>query len=436
MASLTPVDYQSLFHALPGSYLLLAPDGTVVDNSDQHVAVSMLPRAQSQGRNIFDAYPSAPESQRDLDASHEQVRRTLRPDAMPLLRYDLERPAEQGGGTEERYWQITHHPILDAQGQLQYILQMPQDVTEQHRATLQAAEAQKALDEARLRTDFILESLPVLVWTNRPDGTPDYFNPRWLELTGKKHEELITESTWDDITHPDDRANLVQAWQDALRKGQLFQHEYRLRRHDGQYRWLLIRVSPRLDAEGRITMWVGAGSDITEQRQMVQELLQANEQQAILSDQAYQTYRQAEVQRETYESLFMQAPALICILRGPDFRYDFVNTRYQDLFRGRQLVGLPLVDALPELQSQGIVELLENVYSTGETFYGNEVPLQLQRPDGTAFSGFYNFTYQRFSEANQPTGIMVSAFDVTALVQARHALERLRDAGPTGFPPG
>ena len=135
----------------------------MLDNSDQHVEASLLPRAQAVGHNIFEAYPSAPESQRDLDASHEQVRRTLRPDTMPLLRYDLERPAELGGGTEERYWQVTHYPILNPDGTLQYILQIPQDVTAVHLAAQAAAQARQALDEARLRTEVIMESLSVLV---------------------------------------------------------------------------------------------------------------------------------------------------------------------------------------------------------------------------------------------------------------------------------
>ena len=426
-----PIDYQALFQALPGSYLLLAPDGTVLDNSDQHVAVSLLPRAQAVGRNIFDAYPSAPESQRDLHASHEQVRRTMRPDTMPLLRYDLERPAELGGGTEERYWQITHYPILDTQGQLQYILQMPQDVTETHRASLAAAEAQKALDESQRRTEFILESLPVMVWTNRPDGTPDYFNPRWLEFTGKPHEQLLLESVWDDMTYPGDRAGLMQAWQEALREGQLFQYEYRLRRHDGQYRWLLLRVSPRRDEAGQIMMWVGAASDIHERRQMVQELLTANEHQAILSEQAYQQYQKAESQRETYENLFSQAPALICILRGTEHRYEFVNPRYQQVFPHRQLVGLTVPEALPEVKDQGIIELLNKVYQTGETFEAHELPLQLERDaSGELRTDYFNFTYQQFRESGQPAGIMVFAYEVSDLVRARQVLEKLRDAGP------
>lgn len=426
----TSLDYQALFRHLPGSYLLLAPDGTVLDNSDQHVAVSLRPRAQAVGRNIFDAYPSAPESQRELAASHEQVRRTLRPDTMPLLRYDLERPAELGGGTEERYWQLTHYPLLNEQGELQYILQIPHDVTEQHRAAQAATQARQALNEAQDRTQFIMESLPVLVWTNRPDGTPDYYNNRWLEFTGKTQAQMQA-IDWAEITHPDDRPGLLQGWAQALAEGTPFQYEYRLRRHDGQFRWLLIRNSPRRDANGRITMWVGAASDIHEQRQLVQELLQANEQQAALADQAYATYQRAESQRETYQNLFAQAPALICILRGPEHRYEFVNPLYQQVFPHRQLVGRTVAEALPELVPQGVIGLLDHVYQTGETFRAQELPLQLERDAGQELrDSYFNFTYQQFQEQDQPAGIMVFAYEVTDLVRARQALEQLRNAPP------
>ena len=425
-----PIDYQALFHALPGAYLLLAPDSTILDNSDQHVAVSLLPRAQAVGRYIFDAYPGDPQSQAGLLASHDAVRRTLQAHVMPLLRYDIARPAALGGGTEERYWQITHHPQLDAQGQLQYILQTSEDVTVAHRASLAAAEAQQALDEAQRRTEFILESLPVLVWTNRPDGTPDYFNPRWLEFAGKTQAEMLA-ADWDALTHPADQAGLRQGWQQALATGTPFQYEYRLRRHDGQYRWLLIRASPRRDATGQITMWVGAASDIHEQRQMVQELLTANEHQATLSDQAYQQFQKAESQRETYESLFTQAPAAISILRGPEHRHEFVNPSYQQILGNRPLLGRTVAEALPEIAAQGFVALLDEVYQSGETYHGNEVPAQFAEQ---AADRYFNFTYQQFRENGQPAGIMVFAFEVTALVQARQALEQAREASVR--PPG
>ena len=429
-----PLDYRALFRHLPGSYLLLAADGTIVDNSDEHVAVSLLPREQAVGRNIFDAYPSAPESQRDLAASHEEVRRTLRPHTMPLLRYDLARPAELGGGTEERYWQITHYPLPDAQGQLEYILQIPQDVTEAHRTALRATDTQKALDEAHERTSFILESLPVLVWTNRPDGTPDFFNNRWLEFTGKTQAEMQA-IDWAEITHPDDRPGLLDGWAAALAAGTPFQYEYRLRRHDGQYRWLLIRNVPRRDAQGSISMWVGAANDIHEQRLMVQELLEANEQQAQLADQAAAALRLAQQQRHTYQMLFNQAPAMIAITRGPEHRFEFVNPRYQALFPGRELLGRPLLEAMPELRGQPILDVLNEVYRTGEPFHGNELNVPLDRDgSGVLQDGYFNFVYQQFREQGQPAGVMVFAYDVTELVRARQALEQLRSSAPPPAP--
>jgi PAS domain S-box-containing protein len=427
-ASDFPVDYQRLFRSLPGLYLLLAADGTVLDNSDQHVAVAMLPREQAVGRNIFDAYPSAPDSQRALFESHENVRRTLEPDTMPLLRYDLARPAEQGGGIEERYWELTHYPLLDAQGTLQYILQMPQDVTEKHRAALAASQAQQALVESQDRMRFVLQNLPVLIWTATPDGQFDFFNTRWLDFTGRSAaDELGTQ--WSASIHPEDRERILQAWQQSVESGSLYQAEYRLHRHDGQYRWILVRATPRRNAAGDITMWVGGATDIHEQRQMVQELLEANEQQALLSEQAHDLYRTAEAQRETYHSLFMQAPAMICILRGPEHQFDFVNPVYQQLFPHRQLLGLAVTKALPEVKDQGILEILNNVYQTGETFFGNELKLQLERDASKQLrDSYFNFTYQQFRENGQPAGIMVFAFEVTDLVLARQALEQLPGA--------
>ncbi|TPG66688.1 PAS domain-containing protein [Hymenobacter nivis] len=420
-----PVDYQALFRKLPENFLLMRPDATIVDNTDGHVAVGMKPRAEAVGQSLFDAYPSVDQNEGDkIFQSHENVRRTLQPDVMPLIRYDLERPAAQGGGFEESYWQATHYPILDDDGQLEYILQRTQNVTEAHRAALLAAETQRALDEMNRRTRFILESLPVMVWTNRPDGTPDYFNPRWLEFTGETAAALVA-SNWGERAHPDDRTALAAGWAHALATGQEFQLEYRLRRHDGQFRWLLIRAAPRREADGRISMWVGTAVDINEQREMVAELLANNELQASLSDQAYQSAELAQQQRSAYYNLFMQAPAPICILRGPEYRYEFVNPRYQSLFPGLELLGRPLAEALPEVAASGFAQILDDVLATGQPFHGQEMPVPMPAAAGApARTGYFTFTYQPFIEAGERDGIAVFAFEVTDLVLARQALEK------------
>jgi PAS domain S-box-containing protein len=433
-ASSFSVDYQYLFRTLPENLLLMAPDATIIDNTDSHVAASLKSREEAVGKTLFEAYPSVDQNEGDvIFQSHEHVRRFREPHTMPLIRYDLALPAEQGGGFEEMYWQATHYPILNAQGELQYILQRTQNVTEQHRAAQHAAQVQGQFDEAQDRTRFILESLPVLIWTANAAGNRDYFNSRWLAFTGKPQAEQ-TGWQWADSLHPDDYLRVVEAWQQCVASGEPYQVEYRLRRHDGQYRWILVRAVPRRNANQQITMWVGGATDIHEQRQMVQELLTANEQQASLSDQAYQLYQKAEGQRETYESLFMQAPAMICILRGPEHRYEFVNPAYQELFPHRQLVGHTVAETVPEVKDQGIIDILDNVYRTGETFYGNELKMQLERDaSGALTDSYFNFSYQLFRENGQPAGIMVFAFDVTAFVHARQTLENLRDASATAI---
>jgi PAS domain S-box-containing protein len=426
----SPIDYQHLFRALADNFLVIGPDAdaTILDDTDSHAAVAMKSRADVVGKPFFEAYPAASQSEADIiRESHEHVRQHREPHTMPLIRYDLERPAEQGGGLEERYWQATHYPVLDTQGQLLYIVQRTQDVTEQHRAELHRQQMQRELAESQERAQFILEALPMMVWTTTPGGAVDYFNQRWLQFTGVALPEQLGHD-WTRNLHPDDQATSLQTWQQALASGEEVQLEYRLRRHDGQYRWVLARGVPRRNADGQITMWVGGGTDIHDQKQMVQELLTVNEQQAGLSDQAYQAYQLAESQRELFYNLFMQAPALIAILRGPEHRFDFVNPPYQQLFAGRQLVGKPVDQALPEVVEQGFVQLLDQVFETGETYRGNEIMIMIEDPAGTPYPIYVNFTYQPFYEAGQRAGIAVFAYEVTDLVQARKTLERLNGA--------
>ena len=423
----TSLDYRALFHQLPDNYLLLAPDGILLDNSDAHVQVSLLPREQAMGRHIFEAYPGDPQSQADLLASHEAVRRSLQAHVMPLLRYDIARPAALGGGTEERYWQITHFPLLDARGELQFILQQSQDQTDAILAARRAAQVQRDLDEVTTRNLFILESLPLMVWTARPDGWVVSFNTRWTDYTGRPLANTVGWG-WGEDLHPDDVERTTALWQAARDQRATYQAEYRMRRHDGSYRWHLATGVPRLGADGQIQMWVGCTSDIHEQKLMVEELLQANEEQAQLSDQAYQQAQLARQQRQILHTLLMEAPAMVSILRGPEHRYEFASRRFQEFVGGQDVVGHTVAGVFPEVVSQGIVALLDGVLATGEPVVSTEQLVQVAAPDGSGAlrDTYFNFTLQRFEENGAPVGITSYAYDVTELVHARQALEQLR----------
>lgn len=137
-----------------------------------------------------------------------------------------------------------------------------------------------------------------------------------------------------------------------------------------------------------------------------------------------------EVEVRTAESarlrtLFQQAPSFMCILNGPDHVFELVNDAYRQLVGDRQLEGLPVKDALPEVTGQGFLDLLDSVYRTGQPYVGRNVRVHLHR-DGQCGpeERYINFVYQPIiDEMGSVTGIFVDGFDGT---HQRRAEEQLR----------
>ncbi|WP_076421598.1 PAS domain-containing protein [Pontibacter lucknowensis] len=131
-------------------------------------------------------------------------------------------------------------------------------------------------------------------------------------------------------------------------------------------------------------------------------------------------------QRFRLERLFEQAPAALAILEGPDFVYKEINDSYQKLFPGRKLVGLPLFEALPELENQPIAGIIRNVYQTGVTFEGKEVLIPVARYEDQPVENIYwNFIYQAiYNTKGEVDGILIFALDVTEFIQTKQELEQ------------
>ncbi|WP_437973017.1 ATP-binding protein [Sorangium sp. So ce295] len=140
--------------------------------------------------------------------------------------------------------------------------------------------------------------------------------------------------------------------------------------------------------------------------------------------------REAEGQRQYLNDLFMQAPGPIAILRGPEHVFEVVNPLYQQLVGGRARVGMPILDALPELEGQSIPALLDTVFRTGEPFVGKELAVRLDRQGtGTTEERFFNFVFQPMRDRDGAIeGIFVFAFEVTDQVSARRRVEALVEA--------
>lgn len=126
--------------------------------------------------------------------------------------------------------------------------------------------------------------------------------------------------------------------------------------------------------------------------------------------------------------LFRQAPGFICVLNGPDHVFELVNDSYRRLIGGRDPVGQPVREALPELAGQGFYELLDSVYRTGTPFVGEAVPIMLDL-DGTGMVMRYlNFIYQPILDLDGTvTGIVVEGQDVTGTRTAELRLHAVLD---------
>jgi len=122
--------HRRLFDASPNPYLVLDRQLNIVSANRAYLASTQRELDDIVGRWAWDAFPTDPETRRQQMASFERVIRSGQPDTMALLRYDIPRPAAEGGGFETRYWTITHSPVFGADGQVELVLQHPIDVTE------------------------------------------------------------------------------------------------------------------------------------------------------------------------------------------------------------------------------------------------------------------------------------------------------------------
>jgi PAS domain S-box-containing protein len=127
---------------------------------------------------------------------------------------------------------------------------------------------------------------------------------------------------------------------------------------------------------------------------------------------------------ERLRQLFEQSPSFMAVLRGPEHRFELVNPGYLQLIGHRDVVGKTVREALPEIAGQGFYELLDGVYSSGESFTGQSVPVSLQRtPEAEPEGRFVDFVYQPIRNGEgRVTGVFVEGFDVTENHTAAQAL--------------
>src|SRR6266478_1997131 len=112
---------------------------------------------------------------------------------------------------------------------------------------------------------LIIDSAPALIHTSRPDGHLDFFNQTWLTYVGRSLEDLQGWK-WTTAIHPDDLEAMVEEWRASLISGEPFLHEARVRRADGEFRWMVHHKIALRDEHGNTVKWYGSSVDIDDRK--------------------------------------------------------------------------------------------------------------------------------------------------------------------------
>ena len=153
---------------------------------------------------------------------------------------------------------------FDDKGRMQRMVGVIADISERKKA-------EQAHGESEERFRLVTNTAPVLIWMAGADKLCTYFNQPWLEFTGRSLEADLGNG-WTEVVHPDDRSTLLETYTQAFDRRGRFEMEYRLRRHDGEYRWVCDLGVPRFNPDGSFAGYIGSCMDVTE-RKIAEEAL-------------------------------------------------------------------------------------------------------------------------------------------------------------------
>jgi PAS domain S-box-containing protein len=257
---------------------------------------------------------------------------------------------------------------------------------------------------------IVLPDAPVYTHVSVSNDFLQIFRLKKEDVLGKGYSEVFLKSPGDPNTQW--QQTVAGSFKYVLEHGkphEIQKQRYDLPNPDGSFseRYWKINNAPILNETGEVLYIIHSSTDIT--RQVAAE-------QKIESSQGI---------REAY-NIFMNTPVIIGILKGDDYLIELANEGLLEVWgRTGEVIGKPLLEAIPELEAQGFIALLDNVRTTGEPFYAYEFPITLNR-HGTNEVIYFDFVYKAiYDNGNhqKATGIISVGHDVTAKVLARKKVE-------------
>src|SRR6266478_5203992 len=247
---------------------------------------------------------------------------------------------------------------------------------------------------------LVVDTIPTLAWSARPDGSAEFFNQRWLDYTGLSAEQALG-SGWQVAIHSDDLPRIIETFREALNSVKPYEVEGRFRRFDGEFRWFLFRGSPLRDRSGKVAKWYGTNTDL-EERKRAEDALRKSE--------------------ERWRSVFENS-AIGVALNDLSGRFLATNHVYQTIvgYTEEELRAVNFLDLTHEDYRQANWALITELVEGKRRQF--QIEKQYRRKDGSLIWVSNNVSLVPGTE-RVPRFIMALSEDITQRKRAEEALRK------------
>lgn len=322
----------------------------------------------------------------------EKIQQTLENDAVYNIQFRI--ITYKG---RHRYLQTYGKVVRDSQGEPKRMLGTSQDITLQK-------QAEQALIESEKRFREMADYAPVLIWLSGTDKLCYFFNRTWLEFTGRSLEQEKGHG-WAEGVHPDDYADCLASYMEAFEQRQPFTIEYRLRRYDGEYRWIIDSGVPRFTEEKEFKGYIGSCLDITDSKQTQVAL--------------YSSQQQLQQALAWQEAIFKNSAAGIAVVTGQR-KITKVNDKFLEMVGYHDY---ELLEHSVEILHRSRADYLwfgEQVYQKTQEGEVSNIEYQIKRKDGSFL--WANMSGRAIDKQNLAKGVIWVMIDITARKQTEEAL--------------
>ena len=297
---------------------------------------------------------------------------------------------------------LTIGPIKDSTGRVLGFCKVAHDITRRKRT-------EAAVKESEARFRLVADTAPVMIWMSETDKLCSYFNQPWLDFTGRTMQQELGNG-WAEGVHADDMQRCLRTYEESFDRREKFSMEYRLRRHDGPYRWILDIGVPRFNQDRSFAGYIGIAVDVTE-RKMAEEALRELNRTLALQTALLQS-------REELLKIFVKnVPAGVAML-DTRMRYLQVSDRWCEDYsvERSQILGRSHYEVFPDIPDRW--KEIHRRALTGETLRADQ-----DRWDRT---GGATWTCWEIRPWNTPSGkiggILIFAEDITKRKEMEEAL--------------